>query len=260
MEASVAVIDSNAPELSIEEVKKNIAPGATDKELFYFMNIAKTYGLNPFKREIYFVKFDGSPGQTMVGYEVYLKRAEKTGKLDGWDVRIEDMGQLSERAIITIYRKDRTKPFVWEVNRSEFDQHHALWKSKPQFMLRKVAISQGFRLAFPDELGGIPYTSEEINGGDILDVQDEPIDTTTVDVSDPVKEAETKATAIAEHIKDLLWAISNLKNELNVSAEQWSSLLTPFDVVTAKDLNDLQLVDLKHKLEAMRPTQAAQAA
>ena len=29
-------------------------------------------------------------------------------------------------------------------------------------MIKKVAMSQGFRLCFPDELGGIPYTQEEI--------------------------------------------------------------------------------------------------
>ena len=32
----------------------------------------------------------------------------------------------------------------------------------PNFMLKKVAIAQGFRLAFPDELGGLPYLAEEL--------------------------------------------------------------------------------------------------
>jgi hypothetical protein len=30
-------------------------------------------------------------------------------------------------------------------------------------MLKKVAICQGFRLAFPDEMGGMPYAPEELN-------------------------------------------------------------------------------------------------
>ena len=253
METSVTVVDEIGFELSVEEVKKNIAPGATDKELFYFMNIAKTYGLNPFKREIYFVKFEGSPGQTMVGYEVYLKRAEKTGKLDGWDVHIEDMNKPTEKAVITIHRKDRTKPFTWEVFRNEFDQYRALWKTKPHFMLRKVAISQGFRLAFPDELGGIPYTSEEI-GANALNFSDETIleETPVPDLlkSDPVQETTR-----------LMQEISALKKELKIAdPADWALLLMPFGVTSAKSLNELQLIEFKRKLEAMRPTQAAQAA
>ena len=29
-------------------------------------------------------------------------------------------------------------------------------------MTKKVAIAQGFRLCFPDELGGMPYTADEL--------------------------------------------------------------------------------------------------
>jgi len=169
-ENALTVTEGKEPvELSVADVKKHIAPNATDKELFYFMNIAKSYGLNPFKREIHFVKYGNDPGQSIVGYEIYLKRAEATGKLDGWNVTIVDTGTKNERAVITIYRKDRTHPFVWEVARSEFDRQQATWKAMPHFMLKKVAIAQGFRLAFPEDLGGMPYIPEEIpnpgNGG-----------------------------------------------------------------------------------------------
>ena len=34
----------------------------------------------------------------------------------------------------------------------------------PEFMIKKVCIGQGFRLAFPNELGGLPYLQEEIEG------------------------------------------------------------------------------------------------
>jgi len=155
----------NAPaiNLNVEDVKKYIAPNATDKELFMFMEIAKSYGLNPFKREVYFVKYGDSPGATIVGYEMYIKRAEGTERLDGWGVELgkDDLGEFAQ---ITIHRKDRSKPFVWTVYRDEFDTKKANWQKMPKFMLRKVAISQGFRLAFPEDLGGMPYIPEEING------------------------------------------------------------------------------------------------
>lgn len=38
----------------------------------------------------------------------------------------------------------------------------------PKFMLRKVAIAQGFRLCFPDELGEMPYTADEITEGVVV--------------------------------------------------------------------------------------------
>ena len=91
-------------------------------------------------------------------------------------------------------------------------------------------------------------------------IRDEPIDTTAVDVPDFAKEAATKAANAAESNNDLLWTISNLKKELRIPTDNWGALLKPFSVTTATALNEIQLVELKHKLEAMRPTPAAQAA
>lgn len=59
--------------LTEKDIKAYIAPNATSKEVFMFLNIAKSYGLNPFKREIHFVKYGDKPGQTIVGYETYLE-------------------------------------------------------------------------------------------------------------------------------------------------------------------------------------------
>lgn len=125
-----------------------------------FINICQSFGLNPFKREIYAVKY-GENFNVIVGYEVYLKRAERTGKLDGWGVSFEGQGG-NMTAILTIHRKDWTHPFTYEVYLSECTSGKNLWATKPKTMLRKTAIGQGFRLCFPDELGGLPYMAEEI--------------------------------------------------------------------------------------------------
>jgi len=167
MENAVAV--KKEPELSLADIKKYIAIGATDKELFMFMGICKSYGLNPFKREIHFIKRkykdkDGvwqEKGDAVVGYEVYLKRAERTGKLDGWNCHIEK-DTMGEKAVIEIKRKDHSTPIIWEAYRKEFDTGMSTWMKMPSFMLKKVCIAQGFRLAFPDEMGGLPIIPEEI--------------------------------------------------------------------------------------------------
>ena len=155
MENAVAVKEKS--EIAVEDVKRFIAPNASDKELFMFMGIAKSFGLNPLKREIHFVKYGNAPASIIVGYEIYLKRAERTGKLDGWKCWIE-----GDKAVIEIKRKDQSIPIKWEVDRKEFDKQQSTWKAMPNFMLKKVAIAQGFRLAFPDELGGLPYLAEEL--------------------------------------------------------------------------------------------------
>lgn len=171
--------------LTVNDVKKYIAPNATDKELFMFMGISKSFGLNPFKREVHFIKYGNNAASIVVGYEQYLKRAERTGKLDGWKCWIEDMGKPTERAVIEIRRKDQSQPIVWEVYRKEFDKQQSTWKTMGSFMLKKVAISQGFRLAFPDDLGGMPYIPEELPqttekvtseglNKDVIDVEETP--------------------------------------------------------------------------------------
>ena len=82
-------------------------------------------------------------------------------------------------------------PFVHEVFYSEYVQKtregivNKFWQ-KAQTMTKKVAMAQGFRLCFSDELGGMPYTKEEVS--DIEDI-------TRVEVS------EVKETPVPEFFK-----------------------------------------------------------
>jgi len=211
-------------ELNVEDVKKYICPGATDKELFLFMNIAKSYGLNPFKREIHFVKYGQNQGQTIVGYESFIKRAERTGKLDGWEVEL-GKDELGDKAIITIYRKDRKNPFKWTVYRTEFDSQQVNWKKMPLFMLRKVAISQGFRLAFPEELGGMPYIPEEINGNVTENLPRDDVTPSEQEALDPAREA-LALSAFEQIINDYrgITTQTGMKNHPKIEAELYRAI------------------------------------
>lgn len=142
------------------------------KEKAMFVQMCKGYGLNPFKREIYCTAY--GEGQyrkcsIVTGFEVYLKRAERTGKLNGWHVTSSGSvatGDLT--ATVTILRKDWAEPFTHTVLYSECVQTtkdgrpNAVWAKQPSYMTKKVAMGQGFRLCFPDELGGMPYTNDEV--------------------------------------------------------------------------------------------------
>lgn len=139
----------------------------TPGEKSTFIAIAKAFNLNPFKREIHISKY-GDKASIITGYEVYIKRAERTGLLDGWEcVTTGSVQEGNLKAVLTIYRKDRSRPFIWEADYNEFVQKTSsgnvtqFWQ-KASFMIKKVALSQGFRLCFSDELGGMPYTREEM--------------------------------------------------------------------------------------------------
>ncbi len=74
-----------------------------------FVQLAKAFNLNPFTREIYGIAY-GNNFNIIVGYEVYLKRAERSGMLAGWRAWTEGNGQ-SLRACVEIKRKDWESPF-----------------------------------------------------------------------------------------------------------------------------------------------------
>ena len=163
--------------------KFGIAPqGLAPAEIEAFGIICDTMNLSPLKREVYAIPYtDHKKGittlQIVVGYEVYLKRAIRSGKLKGYKVRTEgtlkteqitkwnklvDVKRGDFKAIITINVAGWDHPFEWEVEWNEYTQDNSMWNSKPATMLKKVAMAQGFRLAFPDEIDGLPYTSDEM--------------------------------------------------------------------------------------------------
>jgi len=147
-----------------------LTPELSEAERTQFVSVCQAFGLNPFKREVYATVYgEGSYRRFSVitGYEVYLKRADRSGLLDGWSSRIEGSGD-DMRAIVEIHRRDWSEPLVHEVYFVEAVQRKkdgtptSFWSKMPRFQLKKVCISQAFRLCFPDELGGLPYDASEL--------------------------------------------------------------------------------------------------
>ena len=127
---------------------------------------AKHLGLDPLKKEIHLIPYwDKEQNryviQPIVAYTEYLKRAEASGKLDGWEIDFGVDKELGKYATVTIYRKDRSHPVKWTVYEKEVKKDTRTWKEQPLFMLRKVAISQAFRMAFPAETAHLPYEEAE---------------------------------------------------------------------------------------------------
>lgn len=147
-----------------------LASELTEAEKLQFIEIAQAFKLNPFKREIHVAVFGEGENRRMsivVGYETYLKRAERTGKLDGWNVSIDGEGE-NMVAIVEIWRRDWSHSFRHQVYWREAVQKKrdgtptSFWAKQPRLMLRKVALAQGFRWAFPEDLSGLPYDAAEL--------------------------------------------------------------------------------------------------
>jgi len=205
-----------------------IAPKLDEKERLQFLNISKTFGLNPFKREIFCTVYgEGQYKQFAIitGYEVYIKRAERSGQLDGWHATTSGSVATNDlKATVTIYRKDRQHPFIWEVFYDECVQTKkdgsvtAFWK-KANFMTKKVAISQAFRLCFSDELGGMPYTSDEMPQQEVT--QDIPHVEIVEDKAPTMNQSQHKKlidTATAERLGEVLNMIE--EGKLNATSAQ----------------------------------------
>jgi phage recombination protein Bet len=133
-----------------------------------FVQTALASGLN--QREIHIAVYGESASRkvsVITGYQIYLKRAEHTGNLDGWRAWLEGSGS-GMKAVVEIFRKDWSHSFTHEVYFEEAVQKKKdgtptqFWVKQPRFQLRKVAMAQAFRLAFPDELGSLPYETAEL--------------------------------------------------------------------------------------------------
>lgn len=149
-------------------VKQNIAETLTKAEFNQFLSLAYTLQLNPLKREIYAVKY-GSKFNILVGYQVYLSKTVQLGKLENYNIEIQDDAQgLPEKGTITIKRKDRSQPVKIDYKFKEWAMYdrtgklQSLWATKPTFMFRKTILATAFREVFPEILGSMPYTNEEL--------------------------------------------------------------------------------------------------
>lgn len=179
--------------LSSSIVRKYLVNGdaanVTDQEVMMFLTLCKYQHLNPFLRECYLVKYGNSPATIVTGKDTFTKRASRNpnykGKQSGIIVYNPETGAVENRegtfklpaeqivgGWARIFIKDREP----EYNTVSFDEYagrkkdgtlNSQWASKPATMIRKVAVVQALRDAFPDDFGAM-YSPEEM--GDVNEV------------------------------------------------------------------------------------------
>ena len=144
-------------------------------DIVQFIAICKYNRLNPFLNEAYLVKYGDKPAQMIVSKEALLKRAESCPEFDGLqagliikrgsDILEEEGAFLLPGDTLLggwarVYRTDRKYPSTARVSLTEYDRKQSTWNTMRATMIRKTAVSQALREAFPTQLGAL-YTAEE---------------------------------------------------------------------------------------------------
>lgn len=146
----------------IQLIRDMCAKDCTDNEFLLLMQLAKTYQLDPFAKQIWAVKYGNNPAAIFCGRDGFLAIAHRSGKFDGMESGTRKDGD-DLIGWCRVYRKDMSRPFEVEVYASEYSTGKNLWKDKPRTMIQKVAEAQCLRRAF--SISGL-YSPEEIDTGD----------------------------------------------------------------------------------------------
>lgn len=203
----------------LELIKNTVAVGATADELKLFMIIANRTGLDPFTRQIHFVK-RGGRATIQTGIDGYRAIAERTGQLAGIEDPVYDTEgeQHPNKATVTVHRivGGQRVPFTASARWSEYVPQQGqdfMWRKMPYLMLGKVAESLALRKAFPNDLSGL-YTDEEM--------QQAPLPDDGYDMVSPVYDgsqhtvkavSENQREFINKLMKDKGYAEEDLKTE-----------------------------------------------
>jgi phage recombination protein Bet len=134
----------------IELVKNTVAKNSTDAELQMFMHLASRYNLDPFAKEIWFIKYkNGDSPSIFTSRDGYLKIAHASGVFDGMEsFTIDDDKGNPIKAICKVFRKDMSRPFHAEIKVSEYRQNSPTWSKYPSAMAIKVAEVFALKRAF----------------------------------------------------------------------------------------------------------------
>ena len=173
---------------TFQDIKRYFDPQnlLTEKQVGQALSLIKGRNLNPLANEVYIVAYNKKTGGTefslIVSKEAFLKRAAQCKDYEGFEagvVAVDSDGVMHERkgAILLpgdtliggwarVYRKNFKVPVEIFVSREEYDKKQSTWNAMPATMIRKTALVNALREAFPEDLGNM-YTEDD--GGETFD-------------------------------------------------------------------------------------------
>ncbi len=143
----------------------------SQRDVVNFMATCQALGANPFLKDVYLVKYGNSEdAQIMAGKNYYTRVAAAIDTYDGATagiITVDTQGAVAYRAgsfaapgetcvggWAEVHDKRWGTPVRAEVAMGEYNSGRSLWKSKPMTMIRKVALVQALREAYPDRFAG----------------------------------------------------------------------------------------------------------
>lgn len=199
----------------IELIKNTVAVGATDNELGLFLQVCKNRKLDPFSRQIHFVKRAGK-GTIQTGIDGFRTIAERTGHYAGNDDPVFDNETNPKHATVTVWKMVNGVrcPFTATARWSQYCPgagQDFMWKKMPHVMLGKCAEALALRKAFPEALSGL-YSDEEMEQSgkpemvkaDVVSTE-APVDVPPAVIPEVVKPAadDLKKPATAEQVREI---------------------------------------------------------
>jgi len=182
-------------------IKSTVAKNATDLELSYFLNVAKSYNLNPFKKEIWCYKDGKNNLIVFAGRDGFLTIAQRSPLWNGiasCEVRKGDdfkmdvaQGQISHSK--NVFTKGEImgayaicKPKRCEIMTIEwadfetYNKGYNVWKADPVAMIKKVAESHCLAKAYG--ISGLANEDDFVVKDDIVIVKDHESEVSRLDI------------------------------------------------------------------------------
>lgn len=186
---------------NIAVIANSVAKGTTPTELAYFLNVAKSSGLNPFMKQIWCYKDNKGNLIIMAGRDGFLSIAQKDQRWNGFissEVYENDhfevdviKGEISHKpnykergSLIGAYCLIKPKgvemaTYEW-ASLKDYDKGQFIWNSHKNEMIKKVAEVHALKKAFgigglysDEEYIQIPETSDKLTKFEMLDAVEE---------------------------------------------------------------------------------------
>jgi len=194
--------------LSPEIVRHYLVSGngeVSNQEVMMFLMLCRNRQLDPFTREAYLIKYGNSqPATIVIGKDTFTRRAEMHPQYRGMQagVIVRREGEITEQVgsfvlpddqilggWAKVWKDDREVPYYVTVSYDEYEGRKSdgtpnrQWSTKPATMIRKVALVQALREAFPDQLGGM-YDSVEMSHVDASELSEKDVTPPPQEVTD----------------------------------------------------------------------------
>ena len=216
------ILDIKDPQV-LKDLKEMYAgKNINQTEFMMFLKMIESLSLNPFKREIYLIKYGSQAASIVIARDGYRRMAQEQAEYDYHivdaiyskdDFRVENGQPFHKYSIVdsrgelfgawcVVKRKSSSREMFVVVKMKEYENlNNPSWKKYPETMIKKVAEGQALKMAFQGVFAGTYIEGE----------MDE--DETTVQKPNPSKEkAITVEATTAEPLNTVFEAIEELKN------------------------------------------------